>query len=76
MSVYYCYSYPQKEFLQDAGERMVASSVHPGTLKKFWMFERNDRLDKLLERWSKEHPRGATYVKGPKKYAAYKRSRV
>ena len=76
MSIYYCYSHPQKEYLRDAGERMIASSVNPKTQKKFWMFKRNDRLDKLLAKWSSDHPRGDSYVKGPKNNVTNKRSCV
>lgn len=52
--IYYCYSYPLKTFLMQNGEQMLASSIHPKTFKKFWMFERNDNLDDLLTKWSKK----------------------
>ena len=48
---FYCYSYPLKEFLRENGHRYITSSVNPKTMKKFWVFEGNVELNKLLEEW-------------------------
>lgn len=49
---YYCYSYPLKMFLIGKNEPMLASSIHPKTHKKFWMFERTNSLDSALAEWT------------------------
>lgn len=48
---FYCYSYPLKEFFIRNGEVVILSSVHSKTQKKFWIFESNDNITKLLEKW-------------------------
>lgn len=53
---YYCYSWPLKEFLRSNGEKSIVSGLHPKTQKKYWVFERNRNLDKLLTEWqSRKH---------------------
>lgn len=48
---YYCYSYPQKKFLIDNGEFVIVKGLHPETQKKYWVFERSEKLDTLLTEW-------------------------
>lgn len=48
---YYCYSYNQKKFLIDNGEYSIVKGIHPTTHKQYWVFERNDNLDRLLTEW-------------------------
>lgn len=50
-SLYYCYSYPQKDYLITNGLYCVVKGIHPKTNKKYWVFERNDKLDNLLNKW-------------------------
>lgn len=49
---YYCYSYPQKKYLIDEHQFCVIKGMHPKTHKQYWVFERNDTLDRLLNQWS------------------------
>lgn len=53
MSYYYCYSYPLKKYLVESGEHFIVAGLHETTLKKFWVFQRNEKLDELLEQWTK-----------------------
>ena len=48
---YYCYSYPQKKFLMDNGEYVIVKGINPNSQKRYWVFEKNDRLDSLLTEW-------------------------
>lgn len=48
---YYCYSYNQKNFLVTNGEFVVVKGIHPETSKRYWVFERNENLDRLLTQW-------------------------
>lgn len=48
---YYCYSYNQKKFLVDNGEYIIVKGINPNTQKKYWVFERNANLEKLLSEW-------------------------
>lgn len=48
---YYCYSYPQKKYLMDNGQKYIIKGVHPNSHKIYWVFERNNSLDVLLNNW-------------------------
>lgn len=48
---YYCYSHPQKDFLITSGLRYVIKGVHPETNKRYWVFERDEKLNSLLTEW-------------------------
>ena len=49
--LYYCYSYPLKKFLKDNGEYILVKGINPNNLKRYWVFEKNENLDKLLTEW-------------------------
>ena len=51
MKYYYCYSYPQKEFLKQNGQKYITSATNETTGKRFWLFEGTDELNKLLQEW-------------------------
>ena len=51
MRLYYCYSYPQKEFLKERGVLYISTSVHPTTNKRYWLFEGTEKLNFLLQEW-------------------------
>lgn len=48
---YYCYSYPLKSFIMDNGEKYILKAVHNESKKMYWVFERNQKLDRLLTEW-------------------------
>jgi len=54
--IFYCYSNPLKEFLKQNNINHFAKGLHDKTFKKFWMFEGNEELNKLLTIWrNREH---------------------
>ena len=48
---YYCYSYPQKEFLKKNGLRYILVANNMSTNKRYWVFESCEELDRLLQEW-------------------------
>jgi hypothetical protein len=48
---YYCYSEPQKKFIESKGVKNVGEGTHPKTKKQYWEFNRSDELDKTLNQW-------------------------
>lgn len=48
---FYCYSSPLKNFFITHGERFIDKSIHERTHKKYWLFEGNENLNKLLIEW-------------------------
>lgn len=53
---YYCYSYPLKAYIMNCGEKYIVKGVHPESHKKYWVFERNETLNDLLEKWKNNKP--------------------
>ena len=54
MSILYtCYSVPLMKFLTDQkGIRYELVACNPNTMKKFWIFIRDEKLNKALDEWS------------------------
>ena len=48
---FFCYSYPLKEFFVNNGEKVILSSVHEKTNKKFWVFKSTQNITSLLNKW-------------------------
>ena len=53
--LYCCYSNPQKEYLKQNGIRYELGGKSLSTDCLFWVYIRTEKLDKLLEKWSKEN---------------------
>lgn len=51
MRYYYCYSYPQKEFLINSGLRYIVAAINQSTGKRYWLFEGTEKLNFLLQEW-------------------------
>ena len=51
MKYYYCYSYPQKEFLKNNGFNYISAGTNLTTNKRYWLFESSDRLNEFLQVW-------------------------
>lgn len=49
--LFYCYSYPLKEYLIKKGEKAILFAVHDKTKKRFWVFNGNEKLNSLLSDW-------------------------
>jgi len=54
MSILYtCYSVPLMKFLTvNKGIRYELVACNPNTMKKFWIFVRDEKLNKALDEWS------------------------
>lgn len=48
---YKCYSVPQKDFLLSKGLEYLTVALDPNTRSTFWLFLRNENLDKSLTEW-------------------------
>lgn len=50
---YPCYSYKEKNYLMDMGQRYLLECLHKSTLCKMWiyLYEDNEKLDEYLEKW-------------------------
>lgn len=48
---YYCYSYPQKEFLKKNGLRYITAAINETAGKRYWLFEGTEKLNELLQVW-------------------------
>lgn len=49
--LFYCYSFPLKEFLINNNQKIIISTIHEKTKKKCWVFEGTKELNNLLEEW-------------------------
>ena len=48
---FYCYSYPLKEFFKKNGLEYITAATNHSTNKTYWLFESNEKLNKLLNEW-------------------------
>jgi hypothetical protein len=46
--IYYCYSLKLYHFLRAFGERCISSKVNSKTRKRYWLFNKSERLDKII----------------------------
>ena len=51
MKYYYCYSYPQKEYLKKNGISYISAAINQTTNKRYWLFEGTEKLNLLLQKW-------------------------
>lgn len=49
---YYCFSYPQNNYLQDLGFFPVEESYHHNTGKMFWKYASTNELKVALKAWT------------------------
>lgn len=49
-----CYSIPLRDFLTSCGVRYELVGLHPETHKMFWVYIKDEKLNKLTSKWSKE----------------------
>lgn len=49
---YCCYSVALRRFLFDNGLRYEFVALNPNSKKTFWVYERNEKLNRLLKEWS------------------------
>ncbi len=46
-----CYSIPLRDFLQSKGIKYHLVGLHPETHNMFWVYEKNEILNKALLEW-------------------------
>jgi hypothetical protein len=49
-----CYSIPLRDFLTSNGVRYELVGLHPKTNKMFWVYIKNNKLNKLTSEWSRK----------------------
>ena len=47
-----CYSIPLRDFLSSKGVKYELVGLHPTTHKMFWVYIKNEDLDKYTSEWS------------------------
>ena len=51
-SMYCCYSFPLKEFLEKKGFKYEVHGLNPTTMKKFFVFLLTPELSNALKEWA------------------------
>lgn len=52
IELYCCYSLNLREFLYNNGLRYKLAALNPNSKSLFWVYIKNEKLDKLLTEWS------------------------
>lgn len=52
VELYCCYSLNLREFLNNNGMRYKLAALNPNSKSLFWVYVKDDKLDKLLNEWS------------------------
>ena len=52
VELYCCYSLNLREFLYKNGLRYKIAALNPNSKSLFWVYVKNEKLDKLLNEWS------------------------
>ena len=52
VELYCCYSLNLREFLYKNGLRYKLAALNPNSKSLFWVYVKNEKLDKLLSEWS------------------------
>ena len=52
VELYCCYSLNLRRYLNDNGLRYKLAAKNPNTDSLFWVYIKNEKLDKLLNEWS------------------------
>ena len=50
---FYCYSKKMSYFIRSFGIRFISCDVNKNTNTKYYVFEKSDRLDKVIELYNK-----------------------
>lgn len=49
---FYCYSLKLFHYLSSFGEKCYASKINSQTNKRYWVFKKSERLDKIIESYN------------------------
>ena len=52
VELYCCYSLNQRNFLCKNGLRYKLAALNPNSKNLFWIYVKNEKLNKLLDEWS------------------------
>lgn len=52
VELYCCYSLNLREFLYNNGLRYKLAALNPNSKSLFWVYVKDEKLDKLLNEWS------------------------
>jgi hypothetical protein len=52
VELYCCYSLNLREFLNSNGMRYKLAALNPNSKSLFWVYVKDEKLDKLLNEWS------------------------
>lgn len=52
VKLYCCYSLNLRNYLSDNGMRYELAALNPNSKSLFWVYIKNEKLDKLLNEWS------------------------
>lgn len=52
VELYCCYSLNLREFLYNNGLRYKLAALNPNSKSLFWVYVKDEKLDKLLSEWS------------------------
>ena len=55
VELYCCYSINQRAFLKKNGLRYKLAALNPNSKNLFWVYVKNEKLNKLLNEWSTNH---------------------
>ena len=55
VELYCCYSLNQRNFLQKNGSRYKLVALNPNSKNLFWVYVKDEKLNKLLDEWSANH---------------------
>ena len=55
VELYGCYSLNQRNFLQKNGSRYKLAALNPNSKNLFWVYVKDEKLNKLLDEWSTNH---------------------
>ena len=52
VELYCCYSLNLRNYLYENGMRYKLAALNPNSKSLFWVYVKNEKLDKLLNKWS------------------------
>ena len=56
MELFPCYSVPLMKFLETKDIKYKLVALHPTTMKKMWVFTKDNLLDIALQEWKETKP--------------------
>lgn len=54
--IFMCYDLNQKNFFKSKGLKYLITGLNERSMRKFWVYERNNKLNKALNEWVETNP--------------------